>query len=428
MSGLHLFAKLGGGTNEEVHNPSKHLKRKSHLYYVEDKAKFVTVTNSGGSTHKIFYEIHGNGPKAVVLVMGLAANHTQFEPQYYEFGKRLGAEYSVLIMDNRGVGFSDTPFHRWRTTDFASDIVQLLTQIEKSNDPQEGKKWHQNVNLVGFSMGGMIALETLLMDPGRFSTLTLISTHAGGIRGTLPPVYGFKPFLATFGALGGVSALCAGINLLYPSHILDQELSDADYKRYYGESEPEYKIRTYREHYGTAMIKRARKYVESHNFPEIRLSGVLLQVGAVISHYISWSRLRSIKNWNIPVLVINGAYDNLVDPVNSRMMAKATNAEHLYFKEAGHGVNEQYEHECNNALQTHFNKSVTMQSTRTLNRKPHAPEMLHPWKLIGGYVIIATVMHRLRMLKRLNSKIVTGLHTLFLGFILRKIYGRFTGL
>ena len=42
-------------------------------------------------------------------------------------------------------------------------------------------------HLVGFSLGGMVALETALLAPSLFASLALISTHAGGVRGTLPP-------------------------------------------------------------------------------------------------------------------------------------------------------------------------------------------------------------------------------------------------
>lgn len=93
--------------------------------------------------------------------------------------------------------------------DLASDVVQLLALLEQG---ENGKIWARNVNIVGLSMGGMVAQEALLMDPSRFGSLTLIATHAGGIVGTLPPPHGAMPLLQTFGGLGGTGALDAGIS------------------------------------------------------------------------------------------------------------------------------------------------------------------------------------------------------------------------
>ena len=88
--------------------------------------------------------------------------------------------------------------------------MQVLTQVDKA---EEGDRWARNVNIVGLSMGGMIAQEVVLMDPSRFGSLTLIATHAGGIVGTLPPPHGALPLMQTFGGLGGPGALDAGLLL-----------------------------------------------------------------------------------------------------------------------------------------------------------------------------------------------------------------------
>lgn len=124
-------------------------------------------------------------------------------------------------------------------------------------------------------MGGMIAQEAVLMDPSRFGSLTLISTHAGGLVGTIPPPHGAMPLLRTFGSLGGYQALDAGqdgtflqyidvalgVELLFPRRHLEETI---DHASTYSDITPEYPIKTRREHYAYKMIQRARKYVESN--------------------------------------------------------------------------------------------------------------------------------------------------------------------
>lgn len=77
-------------------------------------------------SHSLYYEIHGNGPEKIVLIMGFVhsqslsqlalsteeifrLNSTSFswEPQVEHFGR--AGPYTVLVFDNRGVGNSGTP-------------------------------------------------------------------------------------------------------------------------------------------------------------------------------------------------------------------------------------------------------------------------------------------------------------------------------
>ena len=69
-------------------------------------------------------------------------------------------------------------------------MLQLLDHLASSKRNGEGPAWQNGVNLVGFSMGGMIALEMGLAQPARFRTLTLMSSHAGGCYYNIPPLHG----------------------------------------------------------------------------------------------------------------------------------------------------------------------------------------------------------------------------------------------
>ncbi len=391
---VHAYAIIAGGTNDDIHDPNHVVDRPGHLFFKEKRfANIVGVQNTG--MHKLFYEIHGNGPKKILAIMGLAGTHTQFEPQLLHFGLEKSHEYTLCVVDNRGVGLSDTPGGRWRTTDIAADFLQLLMHLEKSSLPGEGSDWGSGVNVMGFSMGGMTALELILMDPKRFGSLNLISTHAGGVLGTLPPLHGLPKFLATFGALGGVGSLDAGLNLLFPESHLEKRL-DENAQTYRDEYNPKVPLRNYRTLYGYDMICRARKYVESGHAPEIRLDGIVRQVSAVITHYVSWERLERIKSYNLQVLVVTGELDNLVGYWNGRTLAQTLNGKLLHYKDAGHGVSEQYATQVNRAIDDNIKLAAKNHDAENISqRKPLSPGY-HPWSVLA----LTTLVIRFVLSKR----------------------------
>ena len=65
----------------------------------------------------------------------------------------------------------------------AKDAIALVDHLE----------WSQ-CHIVGISMGGMIALEFALLAPERILSLTLLSTHAGGLTGIITYA-GFRSLL-----------------------------------------------------------------------------------------------------------------------------------------------------------------------------------------------------------------------------------------
>ena len=140
------------------------------------RISMVNFMLEGG--HRLFYRVLGNGPKKMVMVMALSANHTQWEDQFAHFGVERSDEFSVCLLDNRSVCWSDAPAGRWRTTDLAKDVWCVVDQLG----------W-TGIHLVGLSMGGMICLEAALARPDLLLSLILISTHGGG-WGTVPPMHG----------------------------------------------------------------------------------------------------------------------------------------------------------------------------------------------------------------------------------------------
>ena len=102
--------------------------------------------------------------------MGLVGAKSAWQRQTRYFGHDQGDKYSVLILDNRGIGESDKPLARYTTSDMAQDVIELLDQV--------GWVDERSVNLVGISLGGMIAQEVACAIPSRLQSLSLLATTA----------------------------------------------------------------------------------------------------------------------------------------------------------------------------------------------------------------------------------------------------------
>lgn len=83
--------------------------------------------------------------------MGLGTFKTAWQRQVQHFGHDQGSRYTCLVFDNRGMGESDKPLTRYSTTEMAKDTLELLDYL--------GWMARRQLNVIGVSMGGMIAQE-----------------------------------------------------------------------------------------------------------------------------------------------------------------------------------------------------------------------------------------------------------------------------
>lgn len=89
--------------------------------------------------------------------MGLGAMKSVWQRQTKDFGHTRADRYSVLVFDNRGIGESDKPLMRYSTSEMARDTLELLEHV--------GWTRPRSLNVVGISMGGMIAQELVRTTP-----------------------------------------------------------------------------------------------------------------------------------------------------------------------------------------------------------------------------------------------------------------------
>ncbi|RDA93228.1 hypothetical protein CP533_6500 [Ophiocordyceps camponoti-saundersi (nom. inval.)] len=128
------------------------------------------VGQDRGGPLRIAWEIHGSGPIKLCLIMGLAGIMTTWQGQTLYFGHERADRFSVLLLDNRGMGLSDKPLCRYSTSEMARDVIDVLDAV--------GWTGLREVNIVGISLGGMIAQELAYAVPERVRSLTLLSTAA----------------------------------------------------------------------------------------------------------------------------------------------------------------------------------------------------------------------------------------------------------
>lgn len=112
-------------------------------------------------------------------IMGLGAFRTQWKRQirYFSHTAPNSSKYSSLVFDNRGMGKSDKPTLRYSTSEMARDVIDLVDFL--------GWTQPRSLNVVGVSMGGMIAQELGLLIPDRIAGLCLVSTASRLVR-TVP--------------------------------------------------------------------------------------------------------------------------------------------------------------------------------------------------------------------------------------------------
>lgn len=107
--------------------------------------------------------------------MGLGSFKTAWQRQTLFFGHERYKDYSVLLLDNRGMGDSDRPLMRYSTKEMALDAIEVLEHVGFVNTAVKDSR---AVHIVGLSMGGMVAQELACLIPSHVASLSLCCTAA----------------------------------------------------------------------------------------------------------------------------------------------------------------------------------------------------------------------------------------------------------
>jgi pimeloyl-ACP methyl ester carboxylesterase len=121
------------------------------------------ATSTDGT--RIYYEVHGTeGTPAVLFVHGSGGHHAAWWQQVPE----LSAKYTVITLDLRGFGRSDSGMDEFDSRAFPDDIQAVLAAsgVDKAV-------------LIGQSIGAAAALKAALRDPSKAAGVVLAHSLGG---------------------------------------------------------------------------------------------------------------------------------------------------------------------------------------------------------------------------------------------------------
>ena len=110
---------------------------------------------------QVHVEEHGDG-EPLLLLQGLGQAGWVWRDQVPVFAER----WRTIVLDTRGTGRSPVPSEPYGIRDLAEDAARILGD--------------RTAHVVGFSMGGYVALTLALARPELVSSLVLAATGAGG--------------------------------------------------------------------------------------------------------------------------------------------------------------------------------------------------------------------------------------------------------
>jgi pimeloyl-ACP methyl ester carboxylesterase len=112
---------------------------------------------------KLYYEVHGDGTP-LLLIPGLGADTRLFS----NVVPHLPTSHQVVVVDPRGGGKSDKPAGQYSIEQMADDIAGLLGTLGIASS-----------DVVGYSMGGKMALQLAGCRPELVDHLVLCATAPG---------------------------------------------------------------------------------------------------------------------------------------------------------------------------------------------------------------------------------------------------------
>jgi pimeloyl-ACP methyl ester carboxylesterase len=231
-------------------------------------------------------EEHGDG-EPLLLLAGLGQGAWAWRYQVPVFAER----FRTIVYDQRGTGRSRVPDERYGIGELAADAAEILG----------GRAAH----LVGFSMGGYVALVLALAQPDLARSLVLAGTGAGGPGRVPRPSHVREAFENALGL---------------PPEEFGRKTMPYTFSPGWPESHPE----------RFEEILAARL---AHPTPDATIEA------HVAACYRFYAEAVEVERVEAPALVVHGAVDLIVPVENGRALAqRLPNARYIEFAGRGHNL------------------------------------------------------------------------------------------
>ncbi len=258
-----------------------------------------------------YQEIGDPDGEPLLLIMGLATQMLAWDEEFCAM--LAGRGFRVVRFDNRDIGHStkiesagvpkrtDMLLGRRRTApyllrDMADDTIGLMDHLEI-----------ESANLVGASMGGMIAQTVAIRRPERVRSLVSMMSSTGNRWLGLPTWKAFGTLFARSGA-GREAAIERTVKTFRTIGSPDYPMDEARFRELAGAS-----------------------YDRSHD-----RAGIARQLHAITA---SGDRTAALERLRLPATVIHGAGDPLIRPLAGRATARAIRDSRLrIFDGMGHDL------------------------------------------------------------------------------------------
>jgi pimeloyl-ACP methyl ester carboxylesterase len=244
------------------------------------------IHTSDGS---VSYRSDGTGPP-LVLIMGYSGSQDDWAP---DFVNALAVLHRVIIFDNAGIGQTTAAASPLSVSGMADQTAAFIAAL--------GLK-HPDV--LGWSMGGMIAQALAVLHPADVRRLVLSATYSGNGKATSPSPANAAA-LVNAAKIGDTDAIMA---LIFPANQLAAQES--------------------------AYIRGVSGYPNFYQAPE----ALAVAQHAAISSWASGAVESGHGRITTPTLIGDGADDLMTPPANvDKMVQEIRGAHSVIYPDAGHG-------------------------------------------------------------------------------------------
>ena len=251
----------------------------------------------------INYWDEGNGSETILLIHGFTGN---VEEWYFQFS-HFKINFRIIALDLRGHGKSEIKDYDLKISDISNDIKTFLE-----------KKGISKVNLIGHSMGGMIALDFAINYPDKVNKLILISTTPIGTQ---------RAFSESQIAFFKSTPVDQVINMMSKMASIPLEKQKPERRDFYK------KLQDW-------SRKRRGKGITNDTLV------------AYLTLTSGFDVVKDLKNIKVPTLLLCGDKDKLVRDQNSKILnEKIPNSKLIIFSECGHAPQSEYFIDCNKHLE-----------------------------------------------------------------------------